>query len=233
MYYYNPEDYIGLRFGRLTVIKVKRLLSEGKKVYYRYIAICKCDCGNEIELDLIKLLKKKYKNIDELECQKCKSAKAKYNNPLYNVLHDMKTRCYNPNYDKYAYYGGKGIKICDEWLKSFPAFESWALSLGWNKDLTIDRIDNNKDYCPENCRLATRKQQVQTRGIFKNNTSGYKGIWYYKKMSKWQAKVGRVYLGCYKTQKEALDIINKYIIDNGLDYPIQEYKGEIGSVNKQ
>lgn len=82
---------------------------------------------------------------------------------LGSIYHNMKTRCYNPNYDKYQYYGGKGIKICDEWLNSYDAFEEWAESHGYRKDLTLDRIDVNGDYTPDNCRWIGLVAQANNR----------------------------------------------------------------------
>lgn len=71
---------------------------------------------------------------------------------LYNIWSGIKQRCNNPNCNRYQYYGAKGIKICKEWAESYQAFADWANANGYANDLTIDRIDSSKDYCPENCR---------------------------------------------------------------------------------
>lgn len=82
---------------------------------------------------------------------------------LYRAWTKMKERCYNPHAKDFHRYGGRGIDVCDEWRRSFAAFESWALANGFKNDLSIDRRDNDKGYCPENCRWVDAKQQARNR----------------------------------------------------------------------
>lgn len=90
---------------------------------------------------------------------------------LYSIWKAMKTRCYNPNFHAYPIYGGRGISVCDEWKSDFQKFRDWSLSNGYEDDLTIDRIDTNGDYRPDNCRWVTYKAQA-------NNTRRNKIISY-------------------------------------------------------
>lgn len=82
---------------------------------------------------------------------------------LYHIWEKMKTRCYNRNSCNYHSYGGRGIKVCDEWVHNFSAFQEWALSHGYNDTLQIDRIDNDGDYEPSNCRWVTHKKNNNNR----------------------------------------------------------------------
>lgn len=81
------------------------------------------------------------------------------NSRLYRIWKNMKSRCHCPNASKYNLYGGKGIKVCNEWENSFKCFYEWAMDNGYRDNLTIDRINPDKNYEPNNCRWATYKEQ--------------------------------------------------------------------------
>ncbi|OEH55924.1 hypothetical protein AQ616_18985 [Oceanobacillus sp. E9] len=93
---------------------------------------------------------------------------------IYRTWQNMKSRCNNPNASKYHLYGGKGIKVCDEWSESFITFHDWAMKNGYTDELTLDRINGNKDYEPCNCRWVTYK--VQSNNTTQNNIITYKDV---------------------------------------------------------
>lgn len=92
---------------------------------------------------------------------------------IYSIFHNMKSRCYLPTFSRYEFYGAKGIKICDEWLKSFNEFYLWAINNGYNDKLEIDRINYNGNYEPANCRWVDKK--LQNNNTRKNNYITYNG----------------------------------------------------------
>lgn len=157
----NKENLIGKVYNDFKVLDYIKDLPRGNRLWK-----CKClKCGDELEISTFGL--KENLNV----CKKELKEKKKIEHHLHNCFLRIKNRCYNPNCKTYKYYGGKGIKICDEWLKDSNKFVSWSLQNGFkleknNKNynsITIDRIDNDKDYCPENCRWVTMLDQANNK----------------------------------------------------------------------
>lgn len=156
---YLIEEWKGKKFGHLTVVD-----RNGKNF------VCVCDCGREKIVRPYFIVKGTVKTCGDRECpyhQKLLHDSALIHGgtgtKLYKRYQGMKERCYNPHHKHYYLYGGRGIKICDEWLKGFDAFAEWAYANGFREDLSIDRIDVNGDYCPENCRWADNATQTKNR----------------------------------------------------------------------
>lgn len=138
--------------------------------------------------------------------------------PLYRVWADIKTRCYNENATNYKYYGGRGITICADWKNDPKAFIEWALPL-WKKGLLIDRIDNEGNYEPSNCRFVTyAESRLNQRLLTVKSISGYRGVSYHKKDKKWRARITinskEKYLGNFSTPIKAALAYNNAVSDN-------------------
>ena len=109
-------------------------------------------------------------------------------NPLYNAWSHMKERCYNKNYYQRKYYGGRGIMVCDEWMNP-KTFIGWAIENGWEKGLFLDRINNDGNYEPSNCRFVTpQRSNCNQRLLSAANTSGYRGVSWSKTNKKWKSQ---------------------------------------------
>ena len=168
---HNFKDLTGQRFGFLTVIK---RIANSKSGRIRYL--CRCDCGNYKEVQANHLVNGK---IISCGCFRVLSARIQEtthglsNSRIYKIFSNMKKRCYNKNNQDYKHYGGRGITICEEWKSDFMNFYNWAMVNGYDECLSIDRIDVNGNYEPNNCRWITMEEQhYNTRKVIKINHNG-------------------------------------------------------------
>lgn len=208
------KNLTGKEFGRLKVIGYAGLNKEFKSTWW-----CQCNCEDKT----IKLIVG-----SELTTGKTKSCGClrkdnnsskidglrNVNNRIYRIYRGMKDRCYNENGKDYHHYGGRGIIICDEWLNDFSEFYKWAAHTGYKDNLTIDRINVDKNYCPENCRWTTTAIQN------KNKTTSIKVIY---NNQEWILKDLVDMLGLtdnYDTIKQRI-VIHNWDVEKAIHKPIK------------
>ena len=161
----NIINLLGQRFGKLTVISKAGISKHGSVNW-----LCKCDCGNETIVNSNNL-----RRGHTLSCgcyqreqaaiagKKTLTIHGKAKSRLYHIWIGMKQRCYNNKSANFKRYGGRGIYVCDEWKNDYQSFYDWSILNGYDESLTIDRINNDKEYSPQNCRWITIKEQGNNR----------------------------------------------------------------------
>lgn len=123
---------------------------------------------------------------------------------LKSIYQGMKQRCYNTKRPNFKYYGGRGIVICDEWLNNSQAFYDWSMANGYADDLSIDRIDTNGNYSPDNCRWASIKEQALNKRAWSNTSVA--GVTYDEKNHRYRVYLRHRYLGSRRSLQEAIDL---------------------------
>lgn len=161
-------DIVGQRFGRLTVAERAGKDTSGKNILW----LCYCDCGGSTKATTGHLRSGHTQSCGCLAHERLleggkvtrfESSHELSRTRLYRIWSGMKARCGNPNAPKYRLYGGRGVKVCDEWLHDFKSFYEWAMEHGYGDGLTIDRVDCDGNYEPSNCRWATIAEQNKNR----------------------------------------------------------------------
>ena len=189
------------KYGKLTILRVVKKDNKHKFVE------CLCDCGNKKIIN--------YSNIKRGLVKSCgcmvKTKQGLSNTRIGKCYHGIEQRCYNPKDMNYKNYGGRGIKMCDEWKTNFMSFYNWAIKNGYKDNLTIDRIDNDKGYCPENCRWVDMQTQQNHRRNNRNLTFNGKTL----TITQWAKKYNMSYRNLFYRLK------NGYSLEKALTKPLR------------
>lgn len=199
-------DLTGKRFGKLVVLS-EVAERKNKSILWE----CRCDCGNKVIVQGMALrcghtkscgcLKiEKFTEMAKMHPRKTISKESKTR--LYRIWKDMRRRTVNPKRQNYHRYGGRGIKVCNEWFENYQAFKEWAYLNGYKDTLSIDRIDNDGDYCPDNCRWVDKTEQARNR----TNTMYYTHNGVTKTVAEWSEITGIPYTTIVRRIKSGNDL---------------------------
>lgn len=210
------QDLSGQKFNRLLV------LQEATPTTSPIQWVCLCECGATTQVRGSSLKNGNTKSCGclsrEVSAKKGTTHGARRTR-LYRIHSQMLSRCRNPADTSYIHYGARGISVCDSWIP-FDGFQKWAMKNGYSDELTIDRIDPERGYCPNNCRWETKTIQSRNRRAFTNKSSGFIGVSWNKQYSKWNVTIcvdGKpIHIGRFTDEVEAAKARDNFIVTNNL-----------------
>lgn len=199
---FEAIDRKGQRYGRLIVIERAENDNNGKATW-----LCQCDCGNRVIVSA-KNLSRGTESCGCLIRGKPLIMRRTHANKLYNQWSGMIYRCTHQAASHYERYGERGVSVCQEWLDSFENFADWSIKNGYADNLEIDRIDNNGNYSPNNCRWVSHMENSRNRNTRCTSKSGVAGVMFRKDIHKWRVSIGVNYksinIGNYDTFEDAV-----------------------------
>lgn len=205
------KSKIGQRFTRLLVVDIAEpyISPQGvKSNKWR----CLCDCGNFVEVRSSHLTSQNNRSCGCLLTESRKKGNPIHGckkHPLWGIYYAMLRRCSNERDSNYSEYGGRGIKVCEDWMKTAPeGFENFLQDMGERPDnANLDRIDPNGNYSPENCRWVDSSVSSFNTRLRGNNTSGRSGVSWVERLAKWRARITvrgeEIHLGVFSSYAEA------------------------------
>ena len=202
------KDLVGQKIGRWTVLQIADKNKWGKSQW-----LCRCECGNEKIVSSSSLVNGKSKSCGCYHRDvliNMTTTHGKSNTRLNKIWRGIKQRCLNKKAKAYEKYGKVGIGICKEW-EEFVPFMEWSLKNGYTDELTLDKIDNDKNYGPSNCRWVDKKMQARNQRPRNTNKTGVVGVAFRKDQSKYRVTIDdnegkRINLGQYDTLEEAKEV---------------------------
>lgn len=197
------KDISGQKFGRLTAVERIDTDKRGELIW-----LCQCECGNTTKVRSSHLRNGRTKSCGCLKRERTIERNFKHGacqngetTRLYITWRNMRRRCQDPEEKNYENYGGRGISVCEKW-QDFRNFQKWAKNNGYKEDLEIDRIDNDGDYCPENCRWVTHQKQSNNKRT--NRLIEFNGR--VKTLAQWARELDIKYISLYMRLKRGWSV---------------------------